>query len=550
MALVHLSVWIQVLLTALAASADLPTLYEYYTADGISSGLSADQPYFILNGKNITIYSGTMHYFRIPPQYWRDRLRKLRAAGLNTVETYVPWNLHEPEDGLFDFGDGGSDMQQFLDIQQYIKMAQEEDLFVIVRSGPYICAEWEWGGFPSWLLRTDGIKVRTSDPTFMTYVRRYFDKLLSLLIELQFTNGGPIIAMQVENEYGYSPEIDLDYIQQLYDLIRGNGIVELLVTSDGARSGTTGTLPELLLQTVNFGSDPAGSFDTLKEMQPDRPLMAMEYWPGWFDHWSESHHTVSNDTFREIYEGILSYPASVNMYMFHGGTNWGFWNGASIGSGDNSQFQPVTSSYDYDAPLSEAGDYTGKYYIAKELIKHSSDDLDGFGYWRQENSNITLTSEDLSDATLDIVIENWGRANGGHFYAQYKGLTEDNEVYLNDQKLSSWTIYPLEFKKSWIAALTGWKSFDDSQTAPALYRGTLTVEGDPKDTFIDMQEWMKGVVFVNGFALGKYADIGPQQTLYLPGPFLQEGENEIVIFEEFGAAAQIKFSQDHIFTTH
>jgi hypothetical protein len=186
--------------------------------------------------------------------------------------------------------------------------------------------------------------------------------------------------------------------------------------------------------------------------------------------------------------------------------------------------------------------------ISKPLS--SSDDLDGFGYWRQENSNITLTSEDLSDATLDIVIENWGRANGGHFYAQYKGLTEDNEVYLNDQKLSSWTIYPLEFKKSWIAALTGWKSFDDSQTAPTLYRGTLTVEGDPKDTFIDMQEWMKGVVFVNGFALGKYADIGPQQTLYLPGPFLQEGENEIVIFEEFGAAAQIKFSQDHIFTTH
>ncbi|KAJ3628222.1 hypothetical protein MTP99_015542 [Tenebrio molitor] len=651
-----LYLWVQLLLASLVVAADLPTLYEYYTADGISSGLSADQPYFTLNGKNITLYSGAMHYFRIPPQYWRDRLRKLRAAGLNAVETYVAWNLHESQDGLFDFGDGGTDMQQFLDIQQYIKIAQEEDLFVLVRPGPYICAEWEWGGLPSWLLREDGITVRTSDATYMTYVKRYFDKLLPLLAELQFTNGGPIIAVQVENEYGSSPRKDLEYIQQLYDIIRDNGIVELLYTSDGAGSGTSGTLPELLLQTVNFGGDPKGSFDALKNMQPDRPIMAMEYWTGWFDHWSEGHHTVSNDTFRGIYEGILSYPASVNMYMFHGGTNWGFLNGANIGPGDNSNFQPTTTSYDYDAPLSEAGDYTGKYYIAKELIQQyntietllpdqpelmerqayasvditerlnyadiiasslmiesenpipmeklaingnsgqsygyivyrqeglnippdsvltitahvrdtvmvlvngalvsqplsSSADLDGFGYWRQENSQITLTSsEALSDATLDLVIENWGRGNFGNFYYQYKGLTEDNEVLLNDEKLSSWNIYPLEFSKAWLWTLTDWQPIDDvTGTGPALYRGTLTVEGDPKDTYIDMQEWTKGVVFVNGFALGKHAVIGPQQTLYLPGPFLQEGENEIIVFEEFAAADQIKFSQDPIFSTN
>jgi hypothetical protein len=184
----------------------------------------------------------------------------------------------------------------------------------------------------------------------------------------------------------------------------------------------------------------------------------------------------------------------------------------------------------------------------------SSADLDGFGYWRQENSQITLTSsEALSDATLDLVIENWGRANFGNFYYQYKGLTEDNEVLLNDEKLSSWTIYPLEFSKAWLWTLTDWQPIDDSQvtgTGPALYRGTLTVEGDPKDTYIDMQKWTKGVVFVNGFALGKHAVIGPQQTLYLPGPFLQEGENEIIVFEEFAAADQIKFSQDPIFSTN
>ncbi|RZC41824.1 beta-galactosidase-1-like protein 2 [Asbolus verrucosus] len=622
----------------MAVSAALPTLYEYYTAGGITSGLSVDQPHFTLNDKNITLYSGAMHYFRIPRQYWRDRLKKLRAAGLNTVETYVPWNLHEPENGVFDFGDGGSDMQQFLDVQEYLRIAQEEDLFAIVRPGPYICAEWEWGGLPSWLLKEDGMKVRTSESKYMNYVKRYFSMLLPLLAVLQFTSGGPIIAFQVENEYGSSPQKDLDYIQQLHQTMREYGIKELLVTSDGASSGTSGTLPELLFQTVNFGSDPNYAFDLLKDMQPNKPIMAMEYWTGWFDHWSETHHTVSNDTFHGIYEAILKYPASVNMYMFHGGTNWGFLNGANIGSGDNSNYQPTTTSYDYDAPLSEAGDYTDKYYIVRDLIKQyntietltpdlpllverkaypsvtidsqlnfnvimgqapnvipdssplpmeklpinngsgqsygyivyqkdnlniaansvltitghirdtvmvvingvliskplaSSDDLNDFGYWRLENSNITLTSTDLVNATLDLIFENWGRGNFGNLYYQYKGLTEDNQVYLNDEELLSWTIYPFDFKKAWMTSLVGWTPFDgDLKTGPAIYRGTLSIDpsgADPTDTFINMQEWTKGLVIVNGFILGRYASIGPQQTLYLPGAFLQKGDNDIII---------------------
>ncbi|XP_063930668.1 beta-galactosidase-1-like protein 2 [Zophobas morio] len=636
------------------ASCALPTLYEYYTGDGISSGLSVDQPYFTLNGKNITIYGGAMHYFRVPPQHWRDRLRKLRAAGLNTVETILAWNIHEPRNGYFDFGSGGTDMEAFLDLEGFLTAALEEDLLVIVRPGPYTCGEWEWGGFPSWLLREDTLKVRTSEQTYMKYVERYFGNVLPILAKYQFTNGGPIIAVQVENEYGYNPDIDKVYLQSLVDLMKSNGIVELLFTSDGASSGTAGTLPGVLFQTVNFGSDAATSFHILEGLQPGKPVMAMEFYPGWFDHWSEGHHTLSDSDFRANYEDILGYPASVNLYMFHGGTNWGFFNGANIGPGDNSQFQPTTTSYDYNAPLTEAGDYTSKYDIIRELLVQynpietlvpdppelverqeyptlsidgyltlenivansheiilttstlsmeqlpinddsgqsygyivyregglnisaysnltitghirdtvmvllngvlissslsSSDDFNNFGYWRLENSTITLTTEDLTDATLDIVIENFGRANFGNMYHQFKGLVEDNRVFLNDEELWFWVIYPLEFQSSWTKNLTDWNNVSsDLPKGPGLYKATLTVDEDHTDTFIDMSEWNRGVVIVNGFVLGRYAFIGPQQTLYLPGPFLQTGDNDIVIFEHFEPASEVKFSKDAIFS--
>ncbi|CAH1119265.1 unnamed protein product [Phaedon cochleariae] len=357
--------------------ATLPTLYEYYTGGGITQGLSANQPYFTLNNRNFTLYGGSTHYWRVPSEYWRDRLRKMRAAGLNTVETYVPWNLHEPEPGKYDFGAGGTDMQDFLDIEKFLKIAQEEDLFVILRPGPYICSEYEFGGLPSWLLREKGIRIRTSDEKFMMHVRRYFTTLLTLLSVFQFTKGGPIIAVQVENEYGNTenrngnpPSIpDSVYLEQLRQLMLTNNITELLFTSDTPTNhGSVGSLPTLF-QTANFNTNPEGQFNKLKELQPNKPSMATEYWSGWFNHWSEKQYVGDAQNFANIYETILRYPASVNLYMFHGGTNWGFLNGANMNSVEQSSYQPDITSYDYDAPLSESGDYTEKYWLVKDLLE-------------------------------------------------------------------------------------------------------------------------------------------------------------------------------------
>jgi hypothetical protein len=358
-------------LITIGFSADLPTLYEYYTEGGIKSGLSVDQPYFTLNGKNISIYSGAMHYFRIPPELWQDRLRKLRAAGLNTVETSIAWNIHQPKIYDYEFGDGGTELEAWANLTDFIRLAQQEDLFVIVRLGPYISADWEFGGLPSWLLSAtlEPLEIRQNETTFLFVVAYYFGQLLPILSELQFTKGGPIIMFQVEHELAYSPYPYEEYLLQLYGFIQNMNIVELVSSCDGASSGQNGTLPGLLFQTIEFGSDIAGNFGKLEEMQPNKPVMAMEFYSGWADHWTEQHHTRDLTDFLDNYEQALAWPGSVNLYMFHGGTNWGFMNGANNGVGDNSNFQPITTSYDFDAPLTEAGDYTPKYDAIRELMK-------------------------------------------------------------------------------------------------------------------------------------------------------------------------------------
>ncbi|XP_017785898.1 PREDICTED: beta-galactosidase-1-like protein 2 [Nicrophorus vespilloides] len=634
----------------------LPTLYEHYTGGGISAGLSADQPYFTLNNKNITLFSGALHYFRVPQEYWRDRLRKMRAAGLNTVETYIPWNLHEPEPGVYDFGFGGSDFQDLLHVEKFLKIAQEEDLFAIVRPGPYICSEWEYGGLPSWLLREKGMKVRTSDEKFMGHVERYFKVLFAILTMFQFTKGGPIISFQIENEFGSMGIKEDAYLNGLKKMFVDGGLTELFVTSDGPSFGNLGQI-DGVLYTGNFDADPEDHLDIMKTFQKDKPSMVMEYWSGWYDHWAEKHHKVKNDYFADIFERILKYPSSINLYMFHGGTSFGFMNGANIMDIgiDNDSYKPDTNSYDYDAPLNENGDYTDKYYITKELIEKYNDvktllpeepaltpriayeniteikqisfdealkqaphniksdvllpmelldinngagqsygyivyrktnlnipqgstlkiggrvtdsvfvlingelkskvlesqaDLDGFGFWKAKDSSLYLGDEAYEGATLELVVENWARNNFGlqGQFEQYKGIWQGNVSLNEDNPLEDWELIPLEFKTNWTNSLSGWES-QKEVTGPALYKAILEIEGEPKDTYIDMRDWNTGIIIANGFVLSRHMRLGPQQSVYLPGPFLKQGKNEIVIFEHFKAATSLTFSDKQIFET-
>jgi beta-galactosidase len=323
---------------------------------------SADQ--FLLDGKPFRILSGAMHYFRVLPESWRDRLRKMRLFGLNTVETYVAWNLHEPRSGEFHFENG-------LDLACFIRTAAEEGLRVIVRPGPYICSEWDFGGLPSWLLKDPNLQVRCAYPPYLAAVDRFFDALLPKLVPLQSDRGGPIIAMQVENEYG-SYGGDKVYLQHLVDGLRSRGIDSFLFTSDGPHDGTLqcGTLPGVL-KTVNFAFDTPDALAKLRQYQPDGPLMVTEFWSGWFDHWGEQHHLSadgSDSIERSVktLDEILAAGASVNFYMFHGGTNFGFMNGANL---ELTGYRADVTSYDYACPLDEAGDPAPRFAAYREVLK-------------------------------------------------------------------------------------------------------------------------------------------------------------------------------------
>lgn len=564
---------------------------------------------FFYNDQPLQVLSGAIHYFRVVPEYWEDRLLKLKACGFQTVETYVPWNLHEPEEGKFHF-------TGMADIEKFITLAGDLGLHVIVRPCPYICAEWEFGGLPAWLLRDPNMKLRCSHPLFLSKIDAYYDVLLGKLKPLLCTNGGPIIALQVENEYG-SYGNDKIYLTYLKDALIHRGMDVLLFTSDGFEDFHLqgGTLLPELLATVNFGSRPEKAFAQLQKYQPEAPLFCMEYWNGWFDHWGEEHHTRDGADVANVLDQMLKMGASVNFYMFHGGTNFGFMNGANY----DDRFMPTVTSYDYDSPLSECGDLTEKYAAVKEVMSHYTtipkvtlppqapkknygevqlqeqahlfesfaqittkhvsayivpmEQLGqnyGFIYYETKISGprarnkIVLQhvrdraliyldgiyqgvierdthhlSPQIKDndivveigeggVTLGILVENMGRVNYGELLGESKGITEG--VRLGQQFLFGWTIYPLPLddlsQLEFAPAIEG-----DGHPSPAFYRGTFKVE-EVGDTFLKLDGWNKGVVFINGFNLGRYWERKPQKTLYVPGPLLHEEENEIVIFEQ------------------
>ena len=555
--------------------------------------------HFLLDGQPYRLLSGAMHYFRIPRQYWSDRLLKLRDMGLNTLETYVAWNLHEPRPGEFHF-DGD------LDLAEYIRLAAGLGLNVIVRPGPYICSEWDFGGLPAWLLKDPGMRVRCMHLPYLAAVERFFDALLPHFAPLQLSHGGPVIAVQVENEYG-SYGNDKAYLRWLVDALRSRGIDSLLFTSDGERGALlqSGTLPEIY-KTVNFPDHPEIAFQALRSFQPDAPLMCTEFWCGWFDHWGEVHHTRPPEHTAATLDQMLAAGASVNFYMFHGGTNFGFMNGANT---ENGEYQPDVTSYDYDAPLSEAGDLTPKYHACREVIGRYADlphlpppapvarlslgplqaresaglfealpllshplisatpepmetyDQDyGFILYRtrvpgprpasplmlrglHDRAQVFLDGQPAgvlqrgpSDPALeieippaglqiDLLVENMGRVNFGPDLLDRKGLT--GGVLLGQQFLFGWTVFPLPLAD--LSALQ-FEPQDSARPGPAFYRLRFDISRS-QDTFLALPGWTKGIAWVNGFNLGRYWEIGPQRTLYVPAPRLHPGENELVIFE-------------------
>ena len=312
---------------------------------------------FYIDGKPFRMYSGAMHYFRILPEYWDDRFAKMKAAGFNAVETVMCWNMHEPREGKFCFKGNN-------DIAAYCKAAQKYGMYVIIRPGPYTCAEWDFGGFPAWLLKDKNLRIRCNDPVYMSKVRNYFERAMKEIVPLLITNGGNVIAMQIENEYG-SYGNDKNYLAAIENILRENGIDVPLFTSDGTAPEmlSGGTLPHIY-KTLNFGSRADKAFSCLSGTQGDMPKTCMEFWCGWFDHWGEIHHRRNAGSVAGEIKKLVESGANLNIYMFHGGTNFGFNAGANFGR----KYQPTVTSYDDAALLNEYGDYTKAYRKVRSIL--------------------------------------------------------------------------------------------------------------------------------------------------------------------------------------
>jgi beta-galactosidase len=347
------------LLGALAATALFAGVL---TAQPAQHTFAVEGDHFALDGKPFVIRSGEMHYPRVPRQYWHDRMKKMRALGLNTLTTYVFWNLHEPKPGVWDF-------QGDLDLGAYLKAAQEEGLFVLLRPGPYVCAEWDLGGLPAWLLADEQMKIRSRDPKFLAAAGRYIRKIGEIAAPLQVAKGGPVLMVQVENEYGSFGD-DHEYTGAIEKMLRGAGFDGTLYTADGSEDKMFkgGPLPGIPA-VINFGAsdNPEEQFANFAKFRTGVPKMVGEFWTGWFDHWGEKHHKTDPALEAKNLEWLLSRGIGVNLYMVHGGTTWGPMAGANF----SDRYEPDISSYDYDAPIDEAGRLTPKYYALREVFKRN-----------------------------------------------------------------------------------------------------------------------------------------------------------------------------------
>jgi len=529
---------------------------------------------FLLDGRRFQIRCGEIHAPRVPREYWRHRLQTCKAMGLNAVCAYLFWNLHEPRPGEFNWT-GQADAAEFC------RIAQAEGLWVILRPGPYACAEWEMGGIPWWLLKQDGLKLRTRDPRYIGAAKSYLKEVARVLGPLQITRGGPILMAQVENEYGFFGK-DAGYMGELRQVFIDCGFdVPLFACNpkDHLRDGWRADL----FPVVNFGSDPAGAFEALRQILPQGPLMCGEFYPGWFDTWGQPHHLGDTEKYLRDLKYMLDAGASFSIYMAHGGTTFGLW------AGCDRPFKPDTSSYDYDAPISEAGWPTDKFFKSRELFANyllpgetipappsrnpvisfdlakameaydqgfgcilyrtkiptgeattlEAAAIHDFGYVyvagkrigvldrRSANAKLPLP-ERKAEAQLDILVEPMGRINFGPEMLDPKGVIAP--VRLGGETIKGWEIYRLPLDDKMLAGL---RFNSGKPDGPAFWRATVNIQ-QPGDTFLDLRGWSKGVAWVNGRCLGRFWNIGPTQTAYAPGCWLHAGKNEIVILDLLG----------------
>jgi len=580
--------------------------------------------HFYRNGKVVPIHSGEMHYARIPHQYWRHRLQMMKGMGLNCVATYVFWNYHETEPGVWDFSGDKN-------LAEYIRTAGEEGMMVILRPGPYVCAEWEFGGYPWWLQNVEGMEIRRDNEAFLKHTKAYIERLYKEVGDLQCTKGGPIVMVQCENEFGsyvsQRKDIPLEehkaYNAKIKQQLIDAGFDVPMFTSDGSWLFEGGSTPGAL-PTANGESD----IENLKKAVDKYhggvgPYMVAEFYPGWLSHWAEPFPEASASEVARQTESYLKNDVSFNFYMVHGGTNFGFTSGANYDK--KHDIQPDLTSYDYDAPISEAGWVTPKYDSIRAVIKkyanyeipqppapmpvieipsiridRVTDVLamaesgkavtgskpltfeqmgQGYGYvlyTRHFNQPIsgTLSVPGLRDyavvyvndekvgvlnrnaktytmeidapfnSTLRILVENMGRINyGSEIVHNNKGII--GPVTIDGNEITGgWRMFGLPMSEAPLTAKTGGSTYvANSEKAAELKGCPVVCEGsfelsETGDTFLDMSAWGKGIVFVNGHNLGRYWQVGPQQTLYVPGCWLNKGRNVIVVFEQLNDTPQ------------
>jgi beta-galactosidase len=554
---------------------------------------------FLLDDAPFQIISGEIHPARIPAEYWKHRIQVAKSMGCNTISAYIFWNYHESEEGIYDFTTGNHNIAEF------IKAVQDEDMWLILRPGPYVCAEWELGGIPPYLLRIPDIKLRCMDQRYMAAAERYIARLAEEIRPFQITKGGPVLMLQIENEYG-SFGNDRNYLSRLKEVWSANGIDIPTFTGDGptAYMLEAGSLKGSAVG-LDSGSSPA-DFELASKMNPGVPVFSSETYPGWLTHWGEEWaRPDTSELLREV-KFLMDNKKSFNLYVVHGGTNFGFTAGANSGS---KGYEPDVTSYDYDAPVNEQGLLTPKFFALRkligsylpkgkklpplpepvqsieiplffperftsiwdnlpqpvssvtpkpfeafdqdygmvlyrtELIGHKSGKLtvtDIHDYAtvflngeyvgrldRREGINsIELPKTTVANPLLEILVEGMGRINFGQYLIDRKGITE--RVTLNGMTLMNWKIYKLPLDDKFIYNLRS--SGKSGNKQGIFFKGNVSLL-TIGDTYFDVSNYKKGMVWVNGHNLGRFWEIGPQKRLFCPGTYLRQGLNEIIIFD-------------------